>query len=120
MLSFTQTQFDETAARRAEGFRAHLTEWLDARIDPPPSADPTFEAALIEQIARARGYGVTHERDVALFVYIERLTGYALDDPALDWPRDILAEPDASGGSKMRRILFGMLTLAQREGAAAS
>lgn len=93
MLTLRREQLAALDARASKAFEARLA--ADLRASLPEDSAPYDDAALLalvdEASERARSYGLTSERDVALFCDLTLVLGPGFDT-ARDWAAEILQD----------------------------
>jgi hypothetical protein len=94
MLTLRQKQLDALNAWARAAFETRLAADLRTSLpdDAAPYDDPALRTLVDEAIDRARTYGLTSERDVALFCDLTLVLGPGFDT-ARPWAAEILRDP---------------------------
>jgi hypothetical protein len=97
LTAYAARNFIDSACRHFKGVR-------------PDDCDKLGEEGLRERVARglekAKGYGITLERDVLGYINLMFLWGDDFDtDPAIDWARPILAWSPCDGSVKANALI---------------
>jgi len=110
-MSVFETQFSR---RFRDGLLEHVrTEFAESVKN---LADPALQRLLDDAITRSLTYGVTAERDVALFADLLFLLGHQFDREArLGWARKILLDSSLDGEAKMKAIYSRLAAMENRK-----
>ncbi len=97
---------------RMVAFRARMTEFLRKQFPDECGAmsDPELDTEIRDGIARARSYGLTTERELSMYLTLERGLGRGLhEDEELAWARRLLGDKKMEGSVRLG-FIFKMLS----------
>jgi hypothetical protein len=118
MLTIRKEQMAVFEAQFDRRFRASLLQHVrtDLPAESKPLSDPDLDSMITQAIERCRPYGVTSERDVALFLDLMLLKGRDFDrEPKHRWMAKILQDKDLEGAAKMKAIYQRLAALENRQ-----
>jgi hypothetical protein len=118
MLTIRKEQMAVFEAHFDRQFRAGLLRHVrtDLPTESKAMSDGDVDGMITQAIERGRPYGVTSERDVALFLDLMLLKGRDFDrDPKLRWMGNILKDKDLEGAAKMNAIYHRLAALENRQ-----
>ena len=108
MLTIRKEQVQALSRVTIQEFEKDMLQHL-MQFFPDESAamgNKELRAHIRHAIARAKGYGVSSERDLCKYLNLTMVYGRDFDtDPEVEWMRDFLTDPDVSDpGERMSRL----------------
>jgi hypothetical protein len=105
MLVITQQQTAVLQTDLERSFIERLVEWAGRKYVPGVEVSAELAQRVEAAYRRARDYALNSRRNIAEFVDLDMRLGAAFEDqPGNGWMKDILANRDLSGPTRIYRI----------------